>query len=159
MTEDVSPRPYRLLSIDGGGLLGLIPAEALMEIEKQLDKITGEPKPLCDRFDLIGGTSTGSILAAGLALGLRAEKLRNFYIDFGKEIFTKSFLPARFWHNYPSGPLEKHLKTVLGESTTLGSKSLKTKIMIVTKNATLGSTWFFTNNPDGAFYPQNSQLP
>jgi len=81
--------PRRLLAIDGGGLLGLIPAEALILVEEQLNQITGSTKPLCDRFDLIGGTSTGAILAAGLALGLSAKQLRDFYLQFGKEIFTK----------------------------------------------------------------------
>jgi len=151
--------PKRLLSIDGGGLLGLIPAEALVEIEKQLDAITGHPAPLCERFDLIGGTSTGAILAAGLSLGLKAADLRDFYLKFGKEIFTKSFFLTRLWHMYPSGPLEQHLKDVFGENTTLGSPKLKTCIMIVTKNATQGSTWFFTNNKDSKFFSSNADLP
>ena len=161
MPEDnpAATRPRRLLSIDGGGLLGLIPAEALIQIEQQLNRITGKTAPLCDRFDLIGGTSTGAILAAGLAMGKPAVELRNFYLNFGGGIFTKTFLPIRFWHSYPSGPLEKHLKDVLGESTTLGSDRLKTQILIVTKNATLGNDWFFTNNPKNKFFSQNSQLP
>lgn len=152
-------RPRRLLSIDGGGLLGLIPAEALIQIEEQLNQLTGRTEPLCNRFDLIGGTSTGAILAAGLAMGKSATELRDFYLQFGREIFTKSFLPVRFWHSYPSGPLEKYLKQVLIESTTLGSDLLKTQILIVTKNATQGNDWFFTNNPKNRFYPQNSKLP
>ena len=152
-------RPRRLLSIDGGGLAGLIPAESLILIEKQLDDITGESKPLCDRFDLIGGTSTGAILAAGLCVGLRAEKLRNFYLDFGKDIFTKVFLPIRFWHSYASEPLERHLKDVFGENTTLGSAQLHTQILIVAKNATLGTTWFFSNNQKGKYFGTNAPLP
>src|ERR1700761_2956732 len=99
-----SPR-RRLLAIDGGGLLGLIPAEALIVMEEQLNQLTGTTKPLCDRFDLIAGTSTGAILAAGLAMGKSATQLRDFYLEFGKDIFTKTFLPVRFWHSYPSAPL------------------------------------------------------
>jgi hypothetical protein len=152
-------RPRRLLAIDGGGLLGLIPAEALIQIEEQLNQLTGTIKPLCDRFDLIAGTSTGAILAAGLALGKSATQLRDFYLRFGKDIFTKSFLPIRFWHSYPSGPLEGHLKDVLGEQTTLGSSQLRTQILIVTKNVTLGNNWFFTNNPKNKFFRNNSGLP
>ena len=160
MPEDVSTnRPRRLLSIDGGGLLGLIPAEALIAIEQQLDQLTGHPEPLCNRFDLIGGTSTGAILAVGLALGLKASELRDFYLNFGRDIFDKSFFPVRFWHTYPSGPLEKHLKDVFGESTSLGSDKLKTQIVIVAKNATLGNDWFFANNPKNKFFAQNSGLP
>lgn len=157
-TIPASP-PKRLLAIDGGGLAGLIPAEALIQIEQQLDLLAGEPAPLCDRFDLIAGTSTGAILAAGLALGLKAATLRDFYLQFGHEIFSKSWWPVRFWHSYPSGPLEKHLKEVLGEGTTLGSDRLRTQILIVTKNATLGNDWFFNNNPKSKFFRNNAGLP
>jgi len=160
MPDPVSTdRPRRLLAIDGGGLAGLIPAEALIQVEQQLNQMTGTDKPLCDRFDLIGGTSTGAILAAGLALGLKASDLRDFYIKFGKEIFTKEFILTRWWHSYPSAPLEKHLKEVLGESTTLGSERLRTQILVVTKNATLGADWFFNNNRDNKFFQNNSSLP
>lgn len=151
--------PHRLLAIDGGGLLGLIPAEALILVEEQLNQITGTAKPLCDRFDLIGGTSTGAILAAGLALGLSARELRDFYLRFGQEIFTKVWFGARFWHSYSDAPLAKHLQEVLGESTTLASERLRTQILIVTKNVTLGNDWFFTNNPQNKYFKNNSSLP
>ncbi|HMB83999.1 MAG TPA: patatin-like phospholipase family protein [Terriglobales bacterium] len=158
-TSNPPTRPMRLLSIDGGGLKGLIPAEALIAIETQLDALTGRSLPLSDRFDLIGGTSTGAILAVGLALGLKAAELRDFYLKFGKQIFTKVFLTERFWHSYPSGPLEQHLKDVFGEGTTLGSGKLRTNILIVSKNVTLGTTWFFTNNPKGKYFANNQGLP
>ena len=159
-TNVVTPnRPRRLLSIDGGGLCGLIPAQALLLIEQQLDELTGDPQPLCNRFDLIGGTSTGAILAAGLALGLKAVELRDFYVKFGPGIFSKVFLPEQFWHKYPSGPLEKHLKDVFGEATTLGDPRLRTNILLVAKNATLGNDWFFTNNPKNRFFASNAQIP
>src|SRR5450759_2045568 len=154
-TSNPPTRPMRLLSIDGGGLKGLIPAEALIAIETQLDALTGRSLPLSDRFDLIGGTSTGAILAVGLALGLKAAELRDFYLKFGKQIFTKVFLTERFWHSYPSGPLEQHLKDVFGEGTTLGSGKLRTNILIVSKNVTLGTTWFFTTNPKGKYFANN----
>jgi len=151
-------RPRRLLSIDGGGVAGLIPAESLILIEQQLDAITGRPAPLCERFDLIGGTSTGAILAAGLCLGLKAQKLRDFYLNYGKEVFTKVFWPLRFWHSYPSGPIERRLMEVLGEDTTLGSDRLLTNLLIVARNVTLGTTWFFTNNRNGRFFHNNAGL-
>ena len=159
VSSNPATRPMRLLSIDGGGLKGLIPAEALIAIESQLDALTGKSLPLSDRFDLIGGTSTGAILAVGIALGLRAAELRDFYLKFGKDIFTKVFWPKRFWHSYPSRPLEQHLKKQFGESTTLGSDKLRTNIVIVSKNVTLGQTWFFTNNPKGKYFPNNRELP
>lgn len=152
-------RPRRLLSIDGGGLCGLIPAQALMLIEKQLDELTGDPQPLCNRFDLIGGTSTGAILAAGLALGMRVADLRDFYVKLGPEIFKKVWLPKQFWHRYPCDPIERHLKDVFGESTTLGDARLRTNVLLVAKNATLGNNWFFTNNPGNRFFKNNAQIP
>ena len=155
--EASSTSSRRLLAIDGGGLLGLIPAECLIAIEMQLDQLTGTQKPLCERFDLIGGTSTGAILAAGLALGLKASELRDFYLKYGHKIFTKSWIPL--WHKYPSGPLEKYLKQVLGKSMALGSEDLRTQIVVVAKNATLGSDWFFSNNPKNKFFKNNSRLP
>jgi uncharacterized protein len=160
MNDDASPtRPRRLLAIDGGGLAGLIPAECLIAIESQLDHLTGTQKPLCERFDLIGGTSTGAILAAGLARGLTASDLRDFYLKYGHEIFAKSWLPGRIWHKYPSGPLEQRLKEVLGKSTVLGSGELRTQIMMVAKNAMVGSDWFFSNNPKSKFFKNNAKLP
>jgi len=159
-TNPVSPnRPRRLLSIDGGGLCGLIPAQALMLIEQQLDELTGDPQPLCNRFDLIGGTSTGAILAAGLALGMKAADLRDFYVNLGPEIFKKVFLPEQFWHKYPSAPIEKCLQDKFGAATTLGDASLRTMVLLVAKNATLGNDWFFTNNPGNQFFANNKQIP
>lgn len=159
MNTTPTNRPHRLLAIDGGGLAGLIPAEALILIEQQLDLLSNGPQPLCKHFDLIAGTSTGAILAAGLALGLRATELRDFYLKFGREIFTKSWFPVRFWHSYPSGPLERHLKEVLGEGTALGGSALQTQILIVTKNVTLGNDWFFGNNPANKYFKNNAGLP
>jgi predicted acylesterase/phospholipase RssA len=151
--------PKRLLSLDGGGIRGLIEAEVLSEMESQLKQLTGKDRPLCEYFDLIGGTSTGAILAASLAMGLRASALRDFYLKLGKQVFTPEFFLIRFWHKYPSQPLQKALKDVLGGDTTLGDSRLRTLLLIVSKNATLGSTWFFTNNPKGKFFSQNRSLP
>lgn len=151
-------RPKSLLSIDGGGLLGLIPAEALIAMEKQLNDITGQPAPLCQRFDLIGGTSTGAILAAGLALGKSAEELADFYIQLGPKIFDPSFILTRFWHKYSSGPIEKCLQEKLGANIRLGGPELKTKILLITKNATLGNNWLFTNNPGNRYFGANRDL-
>ena len=52
-------RPVKILSIDGGGIRGIIPALLLSEIERQTQR------PIAELFDLIAGTSTGGILALG----------------------------------------------------------------------------------------------
>src|SRR5689334_8499250 len=56
--------PFRILSIDGGGLKGVIPATTLERMETVLRTATG--KGVVDSFDMFAGTSTGAIIAAGL---------------------------------------------------------------------------------------------
>src|SRR5690606_26698815 len=60
-------RTVRILSIDGGGIRGIIPALILSRIQKRLDDAEVR-KPYPELFDLIAGTSTGGIIALGLAV-------------------------------------------------------------------------------------------
>jgi patatin-like phospholipase/acyl hydrolase len=62
-------RPRRLLTLDGGGIRGIISLEILRRIETQLATATGAGPDfrLGNCFDYIGGTSTGAIIAAGLS--------------------------------------------------------------------------------------------
>jgi patatin-like phospholipase/acyl hydrolase len=68
-------RPRKLLALDGGGIRGVLTLEVLIKIEEMLAEATGQGKEfrLCDFFDYIGGTSTGAIIAAGLARGMSAR--------------------------------------------------------------------------------------
>lgn len=72
---------YRILSIDGGGLLGTLPASFLAAIEGHIQRSVG------DFFDLIAGTSTGGIIAIGLGMGLRASEILALYVERGPAIF------------------------------------------------------------------------
>jgi hypothetical protein len=76
-------RPFRILSLDGGGLLGTFTAAFLADIESRLGQ------PLASYFDLIAGTSTGGIIAAALAMGERAERIEKFYLERGPKIFRR----------------------------------------------------------------------
>jgi patatin-like phospholipase/acyl hydrolase len=83
----------KVLSIDGGGIRGLIPALVLAEIERRTGRRTAE------MFDLIAGTSTGGILACGLARRgpdgaplYSAEDLSELYLSEGPKIFDQSLL-------------------------------------------------------------------
>lgn len=76
-------RPFRILSLDGGGILGAFSAAFLAELEKRLDG------PIASHFDLIAGTSTGGIIAAALAAGEPASKIVDFYKERGPKIFTR----------------------------------------------------------------------
>lgn len=71
----------RILCIDGGGILGTFPAAFLAELETRLDR------PIGAYFDLIAGTSTGGILAIGLAMGHSASELLHLYEKRGPDIF------------------------------------------------------------------------
>jgi uncharacterized protein len=78
--------PFRILSLDGGGIRGAISAAILSEVEKMVGS------PLNQYFDLIAGTSTGSILAAAIAKGLTSENILQLYRNKGKRIFPYSNL-------------------------------------------------------------------
>jgi len=81
MSEEQPQLGRRILSIDGGGILGTFPAAVLAALEEHL------PQPIGSYFDLIAGTSTGGIIAIGLAMGLRASELLALYEKRGPEIF------------------------------------------------------------------------
>ena len=74
---------FRILSIDGGGIRGIFPAAFLAGFEELY--LGG--RTVADYFDLIAGTSTGGIIALGLASGLRASELRDIYLHRGQEVF------------------------------------------------------------------------
>ena len=76
-------RDFRVLSIDGGGIRGIFPASFLAGLEQ---RHLGE-ESVATYFDLIAGTSTGGIIAIGLAAGLTGVELSDLYVRRGGEIF------------------------------------------------------------------------
>ena len=141
--------PKRILALDGGGIRGVLTLEFLLELEKQLrEKLQrGEDFVLSDYFDLIAGTSTGAIIATALALGMSVEDVRRFYLECGREIFTKSHFLKWFKHLYPKENVTAKLQEVYGAETTLGSDRLRSLVLIVMRNADTNSPWPLTNNP------------
>src|ERR1700761_9145563 len=80
--------PKRILAIDGGGMRGALAVGILAKLEATLREKLGRPNlVLSDYFDLIGGTSTGAIIAAGLALGRSADDLAELYRRLGPRVF------------------------------------------------------------------------
>jgi hypothetical protein len=75
------PGPKRVLSLDGGGVRGAISVAFLEQIEKVLTENLKKKVRLGDYFDLIGGTSTGAIIAGALALGYSIEDVKKFYFE------------------------------------------------------------------------------
>lgn len=144
-----SSRPHKLLSIDGGGIRGVIAIEILAKIEADLRRLSNNPTLLlADYFDFIGGTSTGSIIAAALSLGKSVSEVRDLYNKNGKKMFSRTRSPVQFFFNkYQHKQLQQLLAEEFGANTTLGSDRLKTLFLAVLRNATTDSPWPLTNNP------------
>jgi patatin-like phospholipase/acyl hydrolase len=120
-----------ILSIDGGGIKGIIPGMVLVEIEERLKQRTGNPKAfIADYFDFFAGTSTGGILTCLLLCPSKenpklpkfsAKEALNLYINNGPKIFEtkgiKKFLSDLGWtkERYDNKVLEKILLTYFGD--------------------------------------------
>lgn len=87
---------FKILSIDGGGIRGIIPAKILAQLELDLRR-AGKADRLSDYFDLICGTSTGGIIAIGLALGMSANDILKLYKDNAASIFPQSNWLGSIW--------------------------------------------------------------
>ena len=161
----------RLLSLDGGGIRGLITIEILASIEKMLREESGKPDlVLADYFDYIAGTSTGAMIATCLSLGMTVAKVRTFYVANGEAMFDKALLLRRFRYKYEDDKLAAMLQQVIkdesGEPThpVLGTGALRTLLLVVMRNATTDSPWPISNNPHATFNARdrddcNLQLP
>src|SRR5512133_487296 len=86
---DPSSGPKRILALDGGGIRGALTLGYLERLEQILKDRHPRIKDfrLCDYFDLIGGTSTGSIIGAALAIGMSVGEIKEYYFSLGEKIF------------------------------------------------------------------------
>ncbi|MGC9399258.1 MAG: patatin-like phospholipase family protein [Anaerolineae bacterium] len=108
-------KPFRkhvALSIDGGGIKGVMVTRALEILEEHLGQASHET------FRLLAGTSTGSIISAGIAAGLSAEALHALYLELGATIFPRTWRSV-LWpltrYRYESEPLAAALRTYIGD--------------------------------------------
>jgi len=138
----------RILTIDGGGVRGIIPAVLL----EALERATG--RPTRDTFDMIGGTSTGAVLAAGLAAGIPAERLVTLYAVRSPQVFRS--LPIL-------GGLRRLLAGTLYDTATLNAlvreelgaeagdwrlNDAPIDLLITAKRLSDGMPWYFVrDNP------------
>ena len=163
-------RPRKMLSLDGGGLRGIISLQILAHLEKALaEKLgRGDDFRLCEYFDYIAGTSTGAIIAAGLARGMSVTALATLYKSMAKEIFFPSKLRDRLSHRYESSHLEQLLRKTFADESgveeTLEPQYLKCLLMVVLKNMSTDSPWPLSSNPfakynDPALIDCNLKLP
>ncbi|MGR8942289.1 MAG: patatin-like phospholipase family protein [Gammaproteobacteria bacterium] len=143
----------KILTLDGGGIRGMMTVEVLKHIETLLRKELkrDENFVLADYFDYIAGTSTGAIIAACLSLGWPVDKIRDFYRTSGAKMFDKASLLKRFKYSYEDEELKNLLQREFGRDTTLGSPELKTLLMMVMRNATTDSPWPVSNNPHATY--------
>src|ERR1044072_7318469 len=113
-------RPRKLLALDGGGIRGVLTLQVLIRMEEMLAEKSGQGENfrLCNYFDYIGGTSTGAIIAAGLAVGKSARFLSDFHKKVEPEMCEKSLIPRGLKPLYKSEPLTEKLKEVFGADTT-----------------------------------------
>jgi patatin-like phospholipase/acyl hydrolase len=123
-----SPEPpaerFRILSVDGGGIRGLISALTIEEIEARLSKQAERPVRMTEYFHLFAGTSTGGLIALALTApkGISANELAAFYTVDGPKIFSRSLAwkLRTGWGitgpKYPAEPLRKAIEDRLGDS-------------------------------------------
>jgi patatin-like phospholipase/acyl hydrolase len=161
-----APGPKRILSLDGGGIRGSITVGFLERIEAIVQARMGPAATLADYFDLIGGTSTGAIIATLLALGHSVARVKDSYLRLGTKVFsTPTFLARlpivgrKLFTAWSVHPLEEQARALLSEKTTLGSPSIRTGLCIVAKRADTFGTWTYINHPDGKFYRDNAEIP
>jgi hypothetical protein len=147
--EKMRETPRKLLALDGGGIRGVLTLQVLARMEDILRERSGQGDAfrLCNFFDYIGGTSTGAIIAAGLAIGMSARELSDFYIATGPKMFEKAFILERLRNLYKKEPLTEELKKTYGAKTDLGSGKLKSLLLVVTRNTTTDSPWPISSNP------------
>ena len=124
-------RKVRVLSIDGGGIRGIIPAKILIRVEELLQEYSQNPDAkIGDYFDLIAGTSTGGILTAlclcpekvgSKTSKYSAKNILDFYLRYGRDIFKRSFMTkyldyfGLFHPIYQKESLETILQKYLGD--------------------------------------------
>lgn len=138
----IENRPFKILSIDGGGIKGLYTATILKHFEDEFGN------PIADYFDMICGTSTGGLIALALSLKIPAKEIADFYYDEGFKIFNykspngiyAKFRQVLFRGKYSDKNLKSAIEKVLGDNTMSDSKTL---LCIPSFNLTKGTPRIF----------------
>jgi predicted acylesterase/phospholipase RssA len=154
------PGPKRILALDGGGARGLLTLGVLAQLERHLAERSGQGDAfrLSHYFDLIGGTSTGGIIATTLALNWRVREVVDLYFDLLPAIFEKP-QASGFWRltkpAYKNTALTEALQQHLGDRL-LNSEDLSTGLATHAKRIDTGSAWILCNNPDWVYFNARS---
>jgi uncharacterized protein len=146
--EQPAAARFRILSVDGGGIRGLISVLVLAEIEKRLGEKTNGKARIADYFHLFAGTSTGGLIALALTAprGVSTAELASFYTEDGPEIFHRGLgheigsLWGLSGPKYSLDPLREAVERRLGKSTI----SEATRDLLVTSyDMTRSEPYFF----------------
>lgn len=132
-TGDNHERRFKVLSVDGGGYLGLATARFIAECESHFRSKFSE------RFQLFCGTSTGAIIALALAFGKSGEEILKLYRELGPRVFPHKGYCARWFQKrksllmakYPDRTLRKLLDECFG-TYTLGDLRKRGKFVLIT---------------------------
>jgi len=148
----------RILSLDGGGIRGVFSLQILARIEALFrEEHKRDDLVLADVFDLFAGTSTGAIIATCLAWGMPVRDIEELYLKCGPEIFAKEHWYRRWKAKYRAEPIAQVFAQRFSEDgegrvpALLGSKRLRTLLLMVMGNASTGSPWPISNNPHACF--------
>lgn len=134
----MSDASFRLLTLDGGGIRGLFSSAFLAHIEEHTSK------RFVDHFDLISGTSTGAIIALGLASGMPAADVLSFYQENGEAIFSRGRRFGQLFRpKYDNRRLIEALKIIFGDQTL---NDLKVPVCIASYELVEGIPRVFKND-------------
>lgn len=146
---------YQILSLSGGGILGLYTACVLAELEQ------ASGQPIASRFDLIAGTSIGGIIALGLAAGTSAANIRDAMVEFGPKIFTDRPPPRSsvgkklalgtnaLRARYQPEPLRQAIEKIVGKGRKIGD--LQHRVLAPAVNLTKGGPQIFKTSHHETF--------
>lgn len=156
------PGPKRILALDGGGSRGLLSLGVLAKLEAHLAERSPNKDAfrLAHYFDLIGGTSTGAIIATTLALEWKVRDVVDLYFKLLPAIFARPQVPGPLRVLIPAfknTALTKALNEYLGDRT-LNSEDLKTGLAIHAKRIDSGSAWILVNNPDWCYFESKDKI-
>lgn len=142
--EDKNETPTALLSVSGGGLLGVIPAAMLMRFEMLGKEAFGRGYRLCDSFDSVSGTSTGAVIAAGVALGLSAQDIVDFYLRDVPRGFKRRAGAVPFLHDVFDSDLLHRFFENRTQGRLLDRNVLECDLTVLTKDLRRGKAIAFT---------------
>lgn len=138
--EDYQKYDKHILSIDGGGIRGIIPLCILAKIEQQTGKLP------CELFDFVAGTSTGAIISGALAASLTSEQVLELYLKLYGKVFKKDwrgFITSLGSYKYNS------LKAAEVYAETIGNiklNDLPMDIMLTAVRVTDRKQWYFVKD-------------